>query len=102
MDNFVQKATKYVSDNPKIIIIVIIALVILVIWLYLKSKNIISGFSSKKVDKLKKSKVVKAKVKDEDDDDDEEDIKHPREIVPKKNVTNPAVAQLVKDINQNS
>lgn len=100
MNNFVQKVSKYVSDNPKFVLIVILVLVILVIWLYLKSKNIISSFSSKK-NKLKKGKSSKINT----DSDLEEEVDEPKTAKfgsQKKSTADPAVAQLVKDINQNS
>lgn len=94
MVNFVQKVTKYIVDNPNIVLLSIVILSILIIWLYLKSKNIISGFSSKKSNKNKLAK----KHREDDHSDNEESLK-PNQ---KKNEPDPAIAQLVKDINQNS
>lgn len=94
MDNLTQQVSKYIADNPKIVLIIIVVLIILVIWFYLKSKNIISGFSSKK-DKLKKNKLKTNKIIESDEEENnEEDVK--------KNTSDPEVAQLVKDINENS
>ena len=93
MDNLLEKVSKFVSDNPKIILILIVALTVVIIWLYLKSRNILSGFSTKK-DKLKKGKV-KGKVSDSEDES--ESTKEQSKKTP-----DPVVAQLVKDINQNA
>lgn len=95
MDNLLEKVSKFVSDNPKIILILIVALIIVIIWLYFKSRNMFSGFSTKK-DKLKKNKI-KSKVSDSEDESDTH-----KENSSKKNAPDPIVAQLVKDINQNS
>ena len=102
MNNFFQKITKYISDNPKIIMFFIVILILLIIWLYASSKNIFSSFSSKKKEKNK----LKRKINDESSDDEEINSPDTSELknknFQKKNTTDPAISQLVKDINMNS
>lgn len=91
MDDTMENISKYISENPKIIMILIIALIILVIWLYIKPRNGVSNFSPKKDKK-------KTKTNKEEESNDNEQILKP--IV--KDTKDPIVSQLVKDINQNS
>lgn len=92
--DFSEKVSKYISDNPKLTMFVIILLIICIIWLYFKS-NMISSFSSNKTTKTKKTKIKSPKKSESDSDSESESVPTPTK-------NDPVVAQLVKDINQNS
>lgn len=85
--------TKFISDYPKFILIIIVVLIILVIWNYLKNVRIMSQFNPKKKSKKKT---------DESDETSPTIEKKTEENKSEKEVRDPAIEQLIKDINQNS
>lgn len=120
MDGIFKSLSNYISNNPKITLIVIIILVITIIWLYLKNKYGNIGFFSKKdkntttkeTDKFKEKKTG-AKETETEIDTKEVEAKESKtkeintnevETKEKKknvNIPNPIITQLVRDINHN-
>ncbi len=100
MDNFFKRLSKFVSDNPQFILFIIIVQFIIILWLFIKSRNIIGNFKNKS-NIFNKNKVKeKNKEKNSDSEEDIESVKPSKT----NNVTrrpNDSVSQLVKDINQN-
>ena len=102
MDNFFQNVTKYISNNPTFILVIIAALIIVIIWLLIKNKNSTpSKFLSTKEKLSKKKKNIKNENDSDEEDESDTKITKPK-IDNKKNTADPDVSQLVNDINQNS
>lgn len=91
MNTFPQKVTKYISENPNVIAVILIALIILVIWLYLKSKNMFSNLTIKK-NKLKDEKEKNAEEKNTKESNTEEKNT--------KKMHDPEINKLLKEINK--
>lgn len=102
MDNFSDKTTKYISENPKFIAIIIIAMIAIIIWLYLKSTGFMSKFMTNS--KTKKSILKEKNNKVDTEEDETEEVSKVNKPIKKtsdKKQSDSAIAQLVKDINNN-